>query len=171
MSDGSEIHSKNGGKTCQGSLLLTGRSPSSNLSSRSASSGSLSEKSTSAMSSVELGFSCDSPEGGTIRKKPAILNLKSQKSEENSSKKSQQTKEVRFKETFTTIPDKKNNVQGAPGYLPSPPPELYESVEENGDSGGPLYQSLVEVLTMGRASTASLFAGKSSIKSRNAPLC
>ena len=103
------------------------------------------------MSSVELGFSCDSPEGGTIRKKPAILNLKSQKSEENSSKKSQQTKEVRFKETFTTIPDKKNNVQGAPGYLPSPPPELYESIEENGDSGGPLYQSLVEVLTMGRA--------------------
>ena len=41
----------------------------------------------------------------------------------------------------------------SPGYLPSPPPELYESSEENGDSGGgPLYQSLVEVLTLGRNS-------------------
>ena len=109
--------------------------------------------SSSAMSSVELGFNCDSPEGGTIRKKPpAILNLKSSqvKSDESPSKKSQQTKEVRFKETFTTIPEKRNNVVGAPGYLPSPPPELYESSEENGDSGGPLYQSLVEVLTLGR---------------------
>jgi len=43
------------------------------LSGRSASFGSLSEKSSSALSSVELGFSCDSPEGGTIKKKPALI--------------------------------------------------------------------------------------------------
>ena len=158
MSDASEVQTKikaNGsGSLLFNNIITNGRNPASNLSSRSASSGSLSEKSSSAMSSVELGFSCDSPEGGTIRKKPpTILNLKSSSSNpvKGDEKKSQQQKEVRFKETFTTIPEKKNNVQGAPGYLPSPPPELYESSEETGDSGGPLYQSLVEVLTMGRA--------------------
>ena len=153
MSDASEVQSKKLSTIFSSSSGSGARNPASNLSSRSTSSGSLSEKSSSAMSSVELGFNCDSPEGGTIRKKPpAILNLKSSqvKSDESPSKKSQQTKEVRFKETFTTIPEKRNNVVGAPGYLPSPPPELYESSEENGDSGGPLYQSLVEVLTLGR---------------------
>jgi hypothetical protein len=149
MSDGSEIQTKK--FIGNGSSIFNGRTPASNLSSRSASSGSLSEKSSSAMSSVELGFNCDSPEGGTIRKKPpTILSLKSgpAKPDESPTKKSQLTKEVRFKETFTTIPEKKNNVVGASGYLPSPPPELYESPEESG--GGPLYQSLVEVLTLGR---------------------
>jgi hypothetical protein len=168
MSDASDLihlHNNNNSNSINksngknGVLVLSRSSPNSNLSSRSASSGSLSEKSSSAMSSIELGFSCDSPEGGTIRKKPTILNLKSNqvnnKSDENSGKKSQLQKEVRFKESFTTIPDKKNNIQGAQGYLPSPPPELYESSEENGDGGGPLYQSLVEVLTMGRGKKKS----------------
>ena len=116
MSDGIEVSSKK--MIFNGSNTVVGRSPASNLSSRSTSSGSLSEKSSSALSSVELGFNCDSPEGGTIRKKPpAILNLKTGqvKSDESQSKKSQQQKEVRFKETFTTIPEKRNNVVGAPG--------------------------------------------------------
>ena len=60
---------------------------------RSNSTGSLSEKSQ-ASTGIELGFNCDSPQGGTIRKKP----------KPESENKPKPAKGVRFKESFATIP-------------------------------------------------------------------
>ena len=73
---------------------------------RSNSTGSLSEKSQ-ASTGIELGFNCDSPEGGTIKKKPSA-----KKDEE---KQKNKTKGVRFLESYTSIPDYE---------LPLPPPPL-----------------------------------------------
>lgn len=81
MSDGSEHTLTADSLICNGGNSLlnqvpgkSSRTPTSALSSRSASSSSLSEKSSSALSSIELGFNCDSPEGGTIKKKPSLVN-------------------------------------------------------------------------------------------------
>ena len=65
------------------------------------STGSLSEKSQ--VSGIELGFNCDSPEGGTIKKKPA--------------KNKDEKKGVRFKESFAMIPPEEDNE-------PLPPPPM-----------------------------------------------
>ena len=130
------------------------RNPAPSLSSRSASFGSLSEKSTSALSSVELGFSCDSPEGGTIKKKPAIVSNVKKCTNQNELKRTPiqvkqkphfnqeyiqlesfsililtkslvvLQKEVRFKDTFSTIPDISTNsfTLARQRSLPPPPP-------------------------------------------------
>ena len=55
------------------------------------------------------GFSCDSPEGGTIKKKPnanksALVTFKSDKSESGG-------KAVRFNDTFSTIGDRSPPLQ------------------------------------------------------------
>ena len=71
---------------------------------RSNSTGSLSDKSHTSSVGVEQGFNCDSPEGGTIKKKPS-LNKNSgakQNDEVTDGKANKPTKGVRFKESFTT---------------------------------------------------------------------
>ena len=78
---------------------------------RSNSTGSLSEKSQ-ASTGIELGFNCDSPEGGTIRKKPKELSSNLQTSENKVQVANKPAKGVRFKESFATIEDD----------LPLPPP-------------------------------------------------
>jgi len=68
------------------------------------STGSLSEKS--GVSGIELGFNCDSPEGGTIKKKPG--------------KNKEEKKGVRFKESFAMIipPEEDNEPLPPPPMLP-----------------------------------------------------
>ena len=88
---------------------------------RSNSTGSLSEKSQ-ASTGIELGFNCDSPQGGTIRKKP----------KPESENKPKPAKGVRFKESFATIPISKSIFQGAftiyvyrfSGFLTTHPPSI-----------------------------------------------
>ena len=79
---------------------------------RSNSTGSLSDKSqhSSISISLEQGFNCDSPEGGTIKKKPSLSKSAVKQHNDdcmdgNSSNKAasgKQVKGVRFKETFST---------------------------------------------------------------------
>ena len=78
---------------------------------RSNSTGSLSDKSqhSSISISLEHGFNCDSPEGGTIKKKPslnksAVKQINSDDCVDGNTKAAsgKQIKGVRFKETFST---------------------------------------------------------------------
>ena len=89
------------------------------------SSASLSERSISSSTGApEHGFSCDSPEGGTIKKKPShnrsIANNHKSSSPEDQQK--PKAKGVRFKETFATIPDPDPDPVTGPDMLPPPPP-------------------------------------------------
>ena len=74
------------------------------------SSASVSEKSGSLSHSAEHGFSCDSPEGGTIKKKPqaksSLVTFKPENEDPSRANGNRMLpcKEVRFKDTFSTIP-------------------------------------------------------------------
>ena len=96
-------------------MPMTGRSLNLVGTQRSNSTGSLSEKSQ-ASTGIELGFNCDSPEGGTIKKKPSAT-----KKEESENRK---IKGVRFKESYATIPDPFPVSVPEPEKLPLPPPPL-----------------------------------------------
>ena len=91
---------------------------------RSNSTGSLSEKSQ-ASTGVDIGFMCDSPEGGTIRKKPKEFshNSNTASSTLTSESKPKPAKGVRFKESFVSIPLEDD--------LPLPPPPSlpYEALD------------------------------------------
>ena len=91
---------------------------------RSNSTGSLSEKSQ-ASTGVDIGFMCDSPEGGTIRKKPKEFshNSNTASSTLTSESKPKPAKGVRFKESFVSIPSEDD--------LPLPPPPSlpYEALD------------------------------------------
>ena len=53
---------------------------------------------------IEQGFNCDSPEGGTIKKKPALNKsaVKQNDDTTDNNKVAKQPKGVRFKDSFTT---------------------------------------------------------------------
>lgn len=104
------VHSShNGGVHCRSSRsssTTSGRSESSSLHNK---------ENNCSSSSVEQGFSCDSPEGGTIKKKPsaakgALVTFKPSEGKCNNNK------EVRFKDTYSTIPNEDEVDIGIPAH-------------------------------------------------------
>jgi hypothetical protein len=121
---------------------------------------------------TELGFNCDSPEGGTIKKKPTLANKKPeqqqqqqqyqhqhQQQQQHPQEQQQQSKKVakgvRFKESFATIPDYKNDDD----LMDLPPPPLLpsEMSRELSPTETKVYRNIEDTLNIHRQVKSASF--------------